>query len=133
VPPQFGDAEYSYIFGTVIQNVVENYLPQVILVSAGYDAHTDDPMSQTNITTEGYGSMTRALKHFAENIDARLLYVLEGGYNAESLSAAVRASLHALIAPTSVPGFLHAPRAVQVVRKEWPTELMVKWVPGIMG
>lgn len=130
VPPQFGDTEYSCIFGTVVQNVIENYLPQVILVSAGYDAHEDDPISQTNISTTGYYVMTHALKHFSARIDARLLFILEGGYNPESLSASVRASLRALSDSSSgVPGFRHAPRAIQVIENEWPSELIRKWAP----
>ena len=134
VPPQFGDAEYSCIFGTVVQNVVENYLPQVILVSAGYDAHTDDPISQTDITTEGYRAMTYALKYFSERIDAKLLYILEGGYNPESLSASVRASLSALSdSSAKCPSFRHAPRAIQAIEKSWSVELIRKWAPASIG
>lgn len=134
VPAQFGDAEYSCLFGTIVQNIVENYLPQVILVSAGYDAHIDDPISQTDITTAGYYAMTHALKHFATSVDARLLFILEGGYNTESLSASVRASLHALADSSSaLPSFRHAPRAIQTIEKEWPAELIRKWAPASIG
>ncbi|WP_321392083.1 histone deacetylase [uncultured Desulfuromusa sp.] len=129
VPPQFGDAEYSCLFGTIVQNVIEHYLPQIILVSAGYDAHMDDPISQTNISTDGFYSMTRALKHFAKNVDAQLLFILEGGYNLASLSDSARASLRALGEPLSIPGFLHAPRAIQSIKNEWPSELIQKWIP----
>ena len=134
VPPQFGDAEYSCIFGTIVQNVVENYLPQVILVSAGYDAHEDDPISQTNVTTAGYYAMTQALKHFAKRIDARLLLLLEGGYNLTTLSESVRASLRALGNATDTPpSFRHAPRAIQAIKNEWPSELILKWAPATIG
>jgi len=129
VPSQFGDTEYSCLFGTIVQNVIENYLPQVILVSAGYDAHMDDPISQTNISTEGYFAMTRALRHFTKNIDAQLLLILEGGYNLISLSDSARASLRALGESSSLPGFLYAPRAIQVIKNEWPPELIQKWMP----
>ena len=134
VPPQFGDAEYSCIFGTIVQNVVENYLPQVILVSAGYDAHEDDPISQTNITTAGYYAITQALSHFAKSIDARLLFLLEGGYNLDSLSKSVRASLRALSnPPIGSPSFRHAPRAIKAIENEWPPELILKWAPATIG
>jgi acetoin utilization deacetylase AcuC-like enzyme len=132
VPPQFGDAEYSCLFGTIVQNVAEHYLPQVILVSAGYDAHMDDPISQTNISTDGFFAMTRALRHFAKNIDAQLLFILEGGYNLTSLSDSARASLRALGEPLSIPGFLYAPRAIQIIKNEWPQELIQKWVPNTL-
>lgn len=133
VPSQFGDAEYSCLFGTIVQDVVENYLPQIILVSAGYDAHVDDPISQANITTKGYYAMTRALKFFAKNIDAHLLFVLEGGYNLKPLSESARASMRALGEPASAPGFLHAPRAIQLIEREWPAELIQKWALNTNG
>ena len=131
VPSQFGDAEYSYLFGTVVQNVIDHYLPQAILVSAGYDGHEEDSISQTLITTEGYHSMVRALKYFAGTIDAYLLFVLEGGYNTESLSKSIQASLRAILDNTlTPPGFLYSPRAVQIIEKEWPASLRQKWLPG---
>ena len=133
VPSQFGDAEYSCLLGTIVQNVVENYLPQVILVSAGFDAHMNDPISQTNISTEGYFAITRALRHFAKNIDAPLMFVLEGGYDLTSLSKSVRASLRALGEPLTLPGFLYAPRAIQVIKNEWPHELIQKWGPDTVS
>lgn len=134
VPPQFGDAEYSCIFGTIVQNVVENYLPQVILVSAGYDAHADDPISQTEISTEGYYMMTNTLRQFATRVGARLLFVLEGGYNVHALSAAARASLHALASATTAPlSFRHSARAIQAIEAEWPAKLILKWAPETIG
>ena len=127
VPAQFGDAEYSCLFGTIVQNVIENYLPQAILVSAGYDAHAEDPISQTGLSTEGYYAMTRALQYFASNSDSRLLFVLEGGYEINSLSAAACATLRALGEPPAAQGFLHAPRVIQLIKRAWPHELIQKW------
>ena len=133
VPSQFGDTEYSCLFGTVVQNVIEHYLPQVILVSAGYDAHKDDTISQTEISTAGFAAMTNALCFFAQRIGARLLFVLEGGYNVTALSEAARASLRVLGEPVCAPGFRFAPRAIQAIENIWSSKLILRWAPDIIS
>ena len=67
-------------------------------------------------------------------IDARLLFVLEGGDNVVSLSESVRASLRALSnTPDSPPSFRHAPRAIHAIENEWPPELILKFAPASIG
>ena len=58
VHPQFGDPEYTYLLGRLLQGVVEQYLPQFILVSAGFDAHMDDTIPCTDT-----GSFNREIFH----------------------------------------------------------------------
>ncbi len=100
VHAQFGDPEYTYLVGKVIGTLVEQYLPQIILVSAGYDGHCDDTISKTLLSTGWFAKVTEMLKEFAfESCDSRLLFVLEGGYNPGALEASVLATIDSLCKP----------------------------------
>lgn len=95
---QFGDLEYTFLLGRILQSVMEQYLPQIVLVSAGYDGHRDETISGTLLTTEWYGLATALLKQYAGEIcGSRLLMILEGGYNPVSLEASVLATLDSLL------------------------------------
>lgn len=100
VHAQFGDAEYTSLLGKVLGGVVEQYLPQCILVSAGYDAHQEDTISKTLLTTQWFVTVTEMLKYFAcASCDNRMLFVLEGGYNPKSLEESVLATIDTLCRP----------------------------------
>lgn len=97
VPPGCGDPDYRYAMAEIILPAIRHYKPDLILVSAGYDAHTDDPLSAINLTSEMYGDMTYMLRQAAEEVcSGRLAMVLEGGYGIESLEDSNRCVLHAL-------------------------------------
>jgi len=89
-PPGCGDAEYLSVYDTVVEPEFEAYDPDLLLVSAGFDAHEQDPISRMLVSTGGYGVLTRRLADLAARIDAPLAFVLEGGYGLETLSAGVR-------------------------------------------
>lgn len=114
---QFGDLEYTFLVGRLLQGLAEQFMPQIILVSAGYDAHKDDTISTTLLTTQWYHTITTMLKQYAhECCDNRLMYILEGGYNPVSLEASVLATLESLLAPDAARvGVLHAERAGQLL------------------
>ncbi|WP_163338635.1 histone deacetylase [Desulfopila sp. IMCC35008] len=117
-PSHFGDDEYTFLVGKIMQGVVEQYMPQVILVSAGYDGHADDPISATMLSTRWFGTVTTMLKQYAaESCNNRLIFILEGGYNQESLQASVLASLDSLMAPAAGRvGVMHSERASRILR-----------------
>lgn len=110
---QYGDPEYTFLLGRFLQVVVEQYLPQIILVSAGYDAHQDDRMSGITLTTEWFGVATALIKQYADlACDGRLLMVLEGGYNPVSLEASVTETLDSLLTERQGKiGVMHSERA----------------------
>lgn len=98
VPSQFGDREYTFLVGKILQGVVEQFMPQMILVSAGYDGHVDDTISATCLSTRWFGTVATMLKQYAaEYCDGRLLMILEGGYNTESLQASLLSTLDSLV------------------------------------
>ncbi len=110
---QFGDQEYTYLVGTILNTLCEQYLPQIILVSAGYDGHQADSISSTLLSTRWYHTATTLIKHCARELcDNRLLFILEGGYNPESLEESVLATIDSLLQPkASRVGILHSERA----------------------
>ena len=75
----------------VIGPAVEAFDPDVVLVSAGFDAHADDPISKLGVSTEGYARLAAELRTVAAQAGAGLGFVLEGGYRLEPLAASVRA------------------------------------------
>jgi len=115
--PQYGDSEYTYIAGQLLQAVVEQYLPQIIIVSAGFDGHTDDPISRTRLTTRWYATVTRLLRRLsAESCQGRLMMILEGGYNPTALEASVIAVLEALMEPDPpMVGIMPSTRAARLI------------------
>jgi len=92
-----GDPEYLAVFTEVIEPVLRSFAPQLVLVSAGFDAHVRDPLAGMRMTTAGYGLLTRVLLRVAaESAGGRLLAVLEGGYDLEALTGSVAAVLDEL-------------------------------------
>jgi len=117
VHQQFGDPEYMYLMGKVLGAVVEQYLPQVILVSAGYDGHRDDAISRMLLSTSWYATMTELLKYLAhESCGDRLLFILEGGYNPSALEDSVLATVDSLTLPVGRrPGVIPSERAARIL------------------
>jgi acetoin utilization deacetylase AcuC-like enzyme len=114
---QYGDSEYTFLAGHLLQALVEQYMPQIILVSAGFDGHIDDPISRTRLTTRWYATVTKLLRRLsAESCQGRLMMVLEGGYNPAALQASVIAVLEALREPDPpVVGIMPSARAAKLI------------------
>lgn len=82
LPPSCKDADYLYIFDMLVKPLTLKYQPELILVSAGFDAHESDPLGFMNLTTEGYGKLAMAVNGLAEQIcGGKVIFILEGGYN----------------------------------------------------
>ncbi len=84
-----GDAEYRRAFGGVVEPAIRAFDPQLLLVSAGFDAHEADPLAQMRVTEDGF----RWMAERAVTLAPRIAVVLEGGYNVDTLPRLVRASL----------------------------------------
>ena len=93
-----GDDEYLRILDEELLPVMDCFKPQFVIVSAGFDAHVNDPLSSTTVTEHGFAAMTeRALSITSDHADGRLISVLEGGYDLDGLSLSVEAHLRALL------------------------------------
>ncbi len=96
-PPGYGDAEYIRIFEEKIVPAVQNFAPDFILISAGFDAHKDDPLANMEVTEHGFAQMTRVIRALAQEIcQGHLVALLEGGYNLEALARSVENHLKEL-------------------------------------
>lgn len=92
-----GDETYLDVFDRVIVPAANAYRPQLVLVSAGFDAHAGDPLASMRLSTEAFGQFTRRLLEVAgEHAEGRLVAVLEGGYDPAALAASVVETLVAL-------------------------------------
>ncbi|HET8721426.1 MAG TPA: histone deacetylase, partial [Nitrospira sp.] len=75
------------------------FKPEFVIVSAGFDAHREDPLASMGLTETGYSDLTSLVMGIAKrHAQGRLLSTLEGGYNLTALSASVDAHLKALLA-----------------------------------
>lgn len=105
-----GDGEYLRTFDRLLLPVVERFRPDLLLVSAGYDAHAGDPLAGMAVSTEGYRSIMLRLCVAAGAVcSGRLVAVLEGGYDLNDLAASVEVSIEALLEDS--PTFDPAPPA----------------------
>jgi acetoin utilization deacetylase AcuC-like enzyme len=85
-PQGYGDEEYIEAFDKVIEPVGRQFDPDFVLISAGFDCHRIDPLSQTVVTANGFAAMTRSLLRVArDHAEGRCAAVLEGGYNLDAL------------------------------------------------
>jgi acetoin utilization deacetylase AcuC-like enzyme len=83
---------------------LDDYRPQFVIVSAGFDAHVDDPLANTRLSTAAFATMTRRLVEWTRaHCDGKLVSLLEGGYDLEALAASVEAHVGELLeaAPTT--------------------------------
>ncbi|HSO00770.1 MAG TPA: histone deacetylase [Candidatus Nanopelagicales bacterium] len=98
------DAVYEAAFDETLVPVLDEYAPELLLVSAGFDAHERDPRSAMRLTAAAYASMTRKLAGVARrSAQGRLGVVLEGGYHLGAIEESLIATLHAAtgLAPTA--------------------------------
>src|SRR5262245_61319520 len=97
MPAGSGDEEYVRAFREVLRPEIDRVQPEAILISAGFDAHRDDPLAGMSLTEKGYAEMTEILRQAADrHCDGRIISLLEGGYDLKALSASVEAHLRAL-------------------------------------
>ncbi len=89
-PPGTRTAGYLAALDDLVFPALATYDPDMVLVSAGFDAHEHDPISRVRVSTEGYGLMAERLRQFAEWVDAPLGFVLEGGYGLETLTDSIK-------------------------------------------
>ncbi len=129
-----GDKEYARILHYLLNPVAQAYLPEMILVSLGFDLYATDPLGQMNVSDEGYALIIHMLKKLAGQVCAgRILFILEGGYSISGLRLCAQRVFQELIdmptltrekieqvrqgSPDSLP---ELKKAIEVHRKYWP-------------
>lgn len=104
LPAGATDADYLLVTREIVVPVVEAFGPDLLLVSAGFDAHERDPLGGMRVTTDGYRGLLHALRAVADRAaGGRLAVVTEGGYDLEALAACCVATVDVLAAPDAPP------------------------------
>jgi len=95
-----GDAEIERAFTEQLVPAADNFRPEFILISAGFDAHAGDPLAGLRVTEAGYSELTRIVMDIARrHAHGRIVSVLEGGYDLDSLAHSVEAHIRILQRP----------------------------------
>lgn len=120
VPLEMGatDADYALVYRAIVVPVLSQFSPQLVLVSAGFDAHERDPLASMRVTTAGYASVIRVLVRAAGRTP--IAFVTEGGYDLGALAECLEASFAAIEGvdprPVAASGSPRGERALEAVR-----------------
>jgi acetoin utilization deacetylase AcuC-like enzyme len=118
VPGRSGEPEFCGLMEHVVLPAARRFDPDLVLVSAGFDAHRDDPVGGCLLETSSYAELTRQVLTLGKPVG----YVLEGGYDLDALAGSVAASMEALVAggePRSHPRSALVEQAAAVVGRHW--------------
>lgn len=97
MPPHSEDHAYIQAMEREILPALQRFRPDCLMISAGFDAHADDPLAHIQLSSQGYVRLGQALGDFArENCASRIITVLEGGYNLDVLADCVEEHLRIL-------------------------------------
>ena len=99
LPPGAGSAEFRSVYGETIFPALEMFAPQIIFVSAGFDAHLRDPLCQLELTTDDFAWVSREIASIAASFSGgKVVSSLEGGYDLQALADSAAAHVRVLIA-----------------------------------
>jgi len=87
------DGEYLAVYNRVLVPIIESFEPGLILVSAGFDAHSMDPIGGMRVSTGGFAALAALIMDAARRVNSPVVYALEGGYNFDALRDSVKAVL----------------------------------------
>ena len=123
VPPGSGEDVWLSLIEHVVAPAVRAFEPDLVLVSAGFDAHRADPLANCRLETDSFARMALQVRALADGLGAPVGAVLEGGYDLDALAASTAAALGALARggePPSVELHPIAARAAAQVGRYWP-------------
>jgi acetoin utilization deacetylase AcuC-like enzyme len=99
--PGADDQMYAQVFRDLFAPKIEQFQPELILVSAGFDAHAADPIGRMAVTEQGFADLANRVLEWADRFaGGRVVAVLEGGYDLPALGRSVAAVLEAFDAAT---------------------------------
>jgi acetoin utilization deacetylase AcuC-like enzyme len=98
VPAGSGDEVFCGLIDEHIVPLARRYAPQLVLISAGYDAHAEDPLADCRVSDQGYASMAASMRDLCAELEVPLGAVLEGGYALDALARCVAITLAELAA-----------------------------------
>lgn len=103
LPANVGDKGFATVYEEILWPAARRFEPELIIVSAGFDAHWRDPLGGLTLTNTGYAHLTRELIRMAEALcGGKIVFAMEGGYDTEALAAGWRNIAHALLGEKEV-------------------------------
>jgi acetoin utilization deacetylase AcuC-like enzyme len=120
-----GDPVYASAFERIVLPVVESYAPELVIVSAGFDAAARDPLAQMQVSPEAFGWMARELARVADgSAHGRMALVLEGGYDLVSLEGGLKSAIEGMVLGRAMelgraPDDEGVGRAAKAAQKAW--------------
>jgi acetoin utilization deacetylase AcuC-like enzyme len=110
LPAGCGDGDYAAVFAEALLPIADAYQPELVLVSAGFDAHRADPLAEMAVSDEGFAALCGAVQKIAaKHCGGRMVLTLEGGYDLDALARSVRACI-AVLAGAAAPDLHPEPR-----------------------
>ena len=110
LPRGSGDADYAAVFDHVFLPALAKFAPDLILVSAGFDAYEHDPLAGMRVTHAGFHAMAQRLRAAAARLcGGRIVALLEGGYDLDGLAGGMVATLEAFVAPVETAPIVALP------------------------
>ncbi|MFQ6100112.1 MAG: histone deacetylase [Anaerolineae bacterium] len=129
LPAGVGDGGYAQVFAELVWPLAEQFRPDLILVSAGYDAHWSDPLALMNLSLTGYAWLGQELVRMAEQLcDGQIVFTLEGGYQLDVLAYGVLNAFYAMLGEGTIADPL-GPSP----RPERPVDALVTRLKGMHG
>jgi len=125
VPAGSDDGVFCSLVDGVAVPLAREFAPQLVLISAGFDAHAEDPLAGCAVTEAGYAAMAASLRRVGDEVGAPVGGVLEGGYALGALGRSVSAMLAELASPTVATTVSDGPLAAQARARLEP------WWPGL--
>jgi len=89
-----GDKEYLYIYQDILPNIINNFGPDIVLVSAGYDIRREDPLSNIRLSDEGVRGI---VYNILSSVSKPFVFALEGGYDLEALGESVKITIEEML------------------------------------
>jgi acetoin utilization deacetylase AcuC-like enzyme len=128
LPPGMDDAAYVELYRCLLVPIADAFKPELVLVSAGFDAHRDDPLGGMKLTDDGFAGLCGLVREIADrHSQGRLGLVLEGGYDLRALAQTVRRCIEILcgtITPKCAPADVKSRRIIERLcefhAQRWP-------------
>jgi acetoin utilization deacetylase AcuC-like enzyme len=128
VPGRSGDETFRSLVDHVVLPLIAAWEPQLVLVSAGFDAHSLDPLATCRVTERGYAEMTASLRRACAELGVPMGLLLEGGYSLDALTGSVAALMPVLVADSAPAA--GDPVAVHPLAAE-AAERLAPWWPDV--
>ena len=111
------DEDYRIVFAEIVNPVLRQYKPDLLVISAGFDAHERDPLAGMRVTTPAFAAMTRELLIVAEECcSGRLVAVTEGGYDLRALGQSLTGVVNVLAEPRAAAPWPAASPTIRATR-----------------